>query len=530
MQKGWSGRIPALARDDRLVEGSLPENTHPESSGTKLSMQTHRNISAARLNWTLLALFVTVVQLPERVCGDEDTERAPPNVVYIIGDDQGWTDYSFMGHPIIETPHLDRLASQSAFFPRAYVTTSLCRPSLATLISGLYPHQHGITGNDPAVPKSLPKGQRPRRQANYLAACENLIRQIDGSPSLPRILAKHGYRSLQTGKWWEGHFSRGGFTDGMTHGDPKRGGRHGDEGLRIGREGLQPIFDFIDGKRIGSGANPGGVDDDDDNEATRKKRPFFLWYAPFLPHTPHNPPERLLKKYRAEGRPLRLARYYAMCEWFDETCGELLDFLDRRGLSKNTLVVFVCDNGWIQLTEKTTKPKGWHGPFAPRSKQHPHEGGIRTPVLLRWPDRIPPGRRETLVSSIDLAPTVLAACGVPPVKAMTGENLLDTFQDGGLKRSRIFGEIFAHDIADIKDPSKSIVYRWCIEGDWKLILTEDGEVRRYGWTHPRQQREPQLYQLRDDPHETQNLALDHPDLVRRLRQELDAWWKPNSRQ
>ena len=111
--------------------------------------------------------------------------------------------------------------------------------------------------------------------------------------------------------------------------DPGRGGRHGDAGLTIGRQGMQPITDFID-------------------LALQENQPFFLWYAPFLPHTPHNPPERLLKKYREDGRSRFVARYYAMCEWFDETCGQLLDYLDRKKLAEDTLIVFVTDNGWIQ--------------------------------------------------------------------------------------------------------------------------------------------------------------------------------------
>jgi hypothetical protein len=109
------------------------------------------------------------------------------------------------------------------------------------------------------------------------------------------LLAAKGYQSLQTGKWWEGSFREGGFTEGMTHGDPKRGGRHGDEGLKIGRQGMQPIFNFID--QCG-------------------EKPFFVWYAPFLPHSPHNPPERLLERYATPGKSIHVARYQAMCEWF----------------------------------------------------------------------------------------------------------------------------------------------------------------------------------------------------------------------
>ncbi|MFP6596684.1 MAG: sulfatase-like hydrolase/transferase, partial [Candidatus Hydrogenedentota bacterium] len=230
----------------------------------------------------------------------------PPNIVLIISDDQSWTDYSFMGHEAIKTPNLDELSKQSVTFRRGYVPTALCRPALTTLITGLYAHRSMITGNDPADTEQNARhaadtGEHPR---------ELLISNIDKNPTLPRLLAQKGYLSHQSGKWWEGSYQRGGFTHGMTRGYPEEGGRHGDDGLKIGREGMDPVFDFID-------------------TAVESEKPFFIWYASFLPHRPHNPPERLLSKYRQEGRPETIAKYYAMCEWFDETCGELLGYLDK---------------------------------------------------------------------------------------------------------------------------------------------------------------------------------------------------------
>ena len=231
----------------------------------------------------------------------------PPNVVLIISDDQSWTDYGFMEHEAIETPNIDRLARQSRLFKRGYVPTSLCCPSLATLITGLYPHQHGITGNEPPIPSG------GKNTDQYRSQVQECVGFIDTVPTLPRLLAKRGYVSHQSGKWWQGHYSRGGFTHGMTHGDPKRRGRHGDVGLKIGREGLQPIFDFID---------------------DAGDKPFFVWYAPFLPHNPHNPPKRLLDKYTKKTESIFIARYWAMCEWFDETCGQLLNHLDEKKLAR----------------------------------------------------------------------------------------------------------------------------------------------------------------------------------------------------
>jgi len=400
----------------------------------------------------------------------------PPNVVMIIGDDQAWGDFGFMGHPTIRTPNLDRLASESLVFTRGYVPASLCRPSLASMVTGLYPHQHRITSNDP--PRGIPREEFLRQRQEQIA-------NIDRVPTLPRMLREKGYLSLQTGKWWEGNPSRGGFTHGMTHGDPKRGGRHGDVGLKIGRAGMKPIFDFIE--ECG-------------------QRPFFLWYAPFLPHSPHNPPPELLEKYRDKTDSIHVARYWAMCEWFDATCGQLLAHLDKRGLANNTLVLFVVDNGWIQSRDS--------GRYAPRSKRSPYDGGLRTPIMVRWPGRIEPRRdEETPVLSVDLAPTILAACGLTPAADMPGLNLLDT--ETLSKREAIFGETFTHNAIDIRQPASSLEYRWCVEGRWKLLVPNPANV-------PGGQTE--LYDVIADPHETKNLAGKEPDRAARIRGLIDAWW------
>lgn len=216
--------------------------------------------------------LAAIVMLSNVVNADQ-----PPNVVFIISDDHSWTDYGFMGHPQVETPHLDRLAKQSAVFTRGYVPTALCRPALATLITGKYAYQHKISGNDPALLPQMKGARRGAEPEEYRKLREKLISQIDQHPTLPRLLAEKGYLSHQSGKWWEGNYRRGGFTQGMTRGFPQSGGRHGDDGLKIGREGMQQVTDFID-------------------QAVADGKPFFTWYAPFLPHSPHNPPQRLFGK------------------------------------------------------------------------------------------------------------------------------------------------------------------------------------------------------------------------------------------
>ena len=217
-----------------------------------------------------------------------------------------------------------------------------------------------------------------------------------------------------------------------------------------------------------------------------------------------------------------------MCEWFDETCGELLGMIDDKGVRDNTLVVYVTDNGWIQRPD--------NGRFALRSKQSPYEGGVRTPILFRMPGKIGPAKRAGLVSSIDIVPTMLAAAGALIPKDLPGLNLLPSLNSGvPIERDTVFGEGFAHDVADVEKPEASLLFRWCIEGKpstnrrWKLLLTYDGEANRYQKIHPRTERRPQLFDLKSDPAEKTNLAADNGEVVERLVNKINNWYPVTDR-
>lgn len=436
--------------------------------------------------FALLMLTASVWILSSSGAHAADAQAKLPNIVLIISDDHGYRDYGFMGHPSIRTPHLDKLAGQSLTFPRGYATSSLCCPSLASILTGLYPHQSKICCNDPPKPGGKKVGEL-LKDDTFLRQRKQMAELVTQTPTLPRMLQEKGYASFQTGKWWQGHYSTGGFTHGMSHGDPAKGGRHGDAGLAIGRESMKPIFDFV--------------------EQTQKDgKPFFVWYAPMLPHTPHNPPERLLDKYKDKTPSLPMARYWAMVEWFDETCGELLGFLDKKGLVENTVVVYVTDNGWVQNPDA-------NGSL--RSKLTQYDVGHRTPILIRWPGKVKPGQSPHLASAIDLVPTLLHPVGLKPTADMQGINLLDG--EAVARRKAVFGECFTHDAVDISDPSSSLRYRWIIEGDWRLILPHEKNVPKG---------EIELFNLAQDPTEEKNLATKEPARVEGLKKQLDAWWKP----
>lgn len=443
----------------------------------------HNPFRLPTLLWIGLSLLFLII--PTASAATPARRSQPPNILLIVSDDHAWTDYGFMGHPHIRTPNIDRLAAQSLRFTRGYVPSSLCCPSLASILTGRYPHQHGITGNDPPIPGGLKSGARYQSTA-FREGRDRMNQRMAALPTLPRQLDSAGYRSFQSGKWWQGHFRNGGFTHGMTRGEEVPGGRHGDEGLRIGRETLKPIHDFID-------------------ESTRAHQPWMVWYAPLMPHDPHTPPDRLLNHYRPLAPSLHVARYWAMVEWFDETVGELLQSLDRRGLASNTIVAYVADNGWIQSLDN---PR-----YAPRSKQSPHDGGLRTPLLIRWPGQIRPRTDSTPVSSIDLFPTLLRAAGVQVSVETPGLDLTDS--RAVRRRNTALGACFTHDIPDLDHPWEGLRWRWIVRGEWKLIVPDP--IREPGST-------PELYHLGRDPMETRNLAGSEPRRMRRLQGALDAWW------
>ena len=408
-----------------------------------------------------------------------------PNIILIISDDQSWPDYSYLGHEHIETPRIDQLAAEGLTFNRGYTTAPLCRPALASMATGLYPHQHKVIGNDPVFDFDTKKRWQQEWMTVRAGLNEPVVAAFEQLPTLADILGEAGYVSLQTGKWWEGNPARGGFTRGMTHGDPTRGGRHGDEGLRIGREGLDVIYNFIE-------------------DAREEENPFFVWYAPFLPHAPHTPPDSLRDKYLPLAPTEAVANYWAMCEWFDITCGQLMDYIDEEGLSENTLFVYVTDNGWIQHPDKPNM-------HAPRSKTSPYEMGIRTPMMFRWEGVIEPEMdNTTLVSSIDIAATILDICDIAPTGEMQGINVLD--KEALVQRDAIFAETYAHDFTTI---DSSLYYRIIIKHPWKLILPDPTN---------RPDDQPELYDVLKDPHEHINLAADNPEVVSSLTGEIEEWW------
>ncbi len=444
-----------------------------------------------------------------------------PNVVLIISDDQTYTDFGFMGNNDVQTPCLDRLAARSARYVNGYVPSSVCRPSLVTLLTGLYPHQHGVHFNHPPPGFAKLTKSPDIGKAEFDQLRERATRFVRDVPSLPRLLSKHGYRCLQTGKYWEGHWRNAGFTEGMTIAEPS-GGTYGDKqlangdvvahgngdhGLAIGRESMQPIDDFID--------------DCGD-------QPFFVWYAPFLPHTPHDSPRRFFDLYK-DNKNVQEHRvpYYAAISQFDATVGHLAEAIEQRQLKRKTLFVFVVDNGWEPDAGKfNANRKEWD--HTKRSKRAPFDYGLRTPILIAWDGVTPSMTHNELVNSIDIVPTILSACGIDgSALDLPGIDLMPSAKaDTQLEPNRaVFGEIYPGDATGLGKPERDVAYRWIRQHNLKLITTHSHNGKA-AWND--YLRSDALFDVVADPDESRNLIDDpaYSSAVASLRKQLDQWWLP----
>ena len=405
-------------------------------------------------------------------CGgaSENGDGRPPNIVLIIGDDHGYGDFGFMGSEIAHTPNLDRLAVGGALFPSAYSTASVCRPALRSLLTGLHPVQfdlreqllirHGI----PASPKT------PLR---------------DHFHTLPTLLAEQGYTSFQSGKFQEGSYGNAGFSHGMTLTVGKAGRK---QGTVIARETMEPLFSFID---------------------ANLEQPFFVWFAPQLPHLPHNAPKEFRTRYESLGLPWWAPRYYANVTWFDAAVGDLLHHLEERGVRDRTLIVYLADNGWQAPGPgiEYDSVLGGH-----QGKMSLYEAGFRTPVLFNWPGRIPAGaRRDDLVSIVDLFPTLLDYAGAPPSANpdRPGVDLREILEGNPAPlRSELIGTAGTLRSDRDGEPRGGSFLR---TQRWHYLWYNDGREA--------------LFDLEADPDEKRDVAAQHPGVTQTSRERIRRWKK-----
>lgn len=423
-------------------------------------------------------------------CTRADT--VPPNIVLVIADDQGWRDFGFMGSDFIHTPNLDTLAREGVVLTHAFNTASACRPSLQTLLTGLHPLQI----------KTLADVGR-KEGATFPEF--RIIRSLE---TLPKALARRGYVSFQGGKYWEGPSGAAGFTAGTNSKLTPQGSKKalaksrgllkelsGGDGTELGRSTMAPLFEFIDEH----------VDE-----------PFFIWFAPMLPHLPHDPAAEFMRSYSAERFSSRDRRYFGNITRLDDRVGQLLAHLERRGVRERTLIIFLADNGWDQSQESDSSPQYLGGS---RGKFSIYEQGFRTPIIFSWPGRLPAGQSHaTLVSTVDLFPTILEFAGVKEhASDRTGLSLYGHLMDGrDFARDRVIGGMsrLRQDDADVG------LDIWAFIAKEEAYFVRDRRWR-YIW-HKDRQRED-LFEIENDPLEREDVLAQNPELARRFRGEIEEW-------
>ncbi|HXG49203.1 MAG TPA: sulfatase, partial [Methylomirabilota bacterium] len=417
----------------------------------------------------------------------------PPNFIIILVDDLGWRDLGCAGSTFFETPHIDRLASEGVRFSQAYSACTVCSPTRAALLTGKYPARLHVTDWIPG--HSYPKAKlRVPDWTQHLPA---------GEPTLAEVLHRRGYASASIGKW---HL--GGEADRPEH--------HGfDHNIGGDHRGQPPsYFAPYQIPTLPDGPEGEYLTDRETDEAIRfieshREQPFLLYLPRYAVHRPLQAKPAKVAKYRGKaatsGGTQTNATYAAMIESLDDSVGRLLQRLDELALSERTVVIFTSDNGGLTTGRD---PSTDNAPLR-AGKGSPYEGGVRVPLLVRWPGVIAPGvTNDTVVITHDLFPTVLELSGVPmpDLPANDGRSLAPLLMRRAGKWSR--DAVFWH--YPHYHPGGATPYGAVRAGAFKLIeFYERGHV--------------ELFNLHDDPGETVNLANQMPGKVTELRSQLQSW-------
>ncbi len=436
---------------------------------------------------------------------------ARPNILHILADDLGWNGPGVYGNRDVATPHLDRLAAQGLRFTAAYADAQ-CSPTRAAFFSGQYGARSGVF-------KVIHEKEPPKA---YLRPPEATLALPPAVATLATTLRRAGYATGLSGKWH------------IADDYPAAPLRSRENGTYFDRYG----FDFCGAANESDhpvGKAVTAITDDSLGFIERhRNRPWFAYAAHFTTHTRLRAPAALVAKHAARGYPRTssptgksterpTAEYLAMLEHFDAEIGRLLARLEALGLAERTVVVFTSDNGGLSRMASMAPLR--------EGKGSPYEGGIRVPLLVRWPGRIKPGTTSAApVHTVDFYPTYAALAGATPPAGtkFDGENLAPHWQHGTpLPRRALFWHMPTYTVMYARTPCAVIR-----QGDWKLIHWFGDYLDTRGFTPdqmpygklllgPR----TELYRLADDPGETRDLAAAEPAKARELKAALEAWWR-----
>jgi len=466
-----------------------------------------------------------------------------PNIVFVMADDLGWSDLGFAvaddmpGSDFYETPNIKRFAREGLAFTRAYAAGANSAPSRACLMSGLYAPRHGIYTVSPSA-----RGDSTLRR---LVPVDNTDDLSPRFPTIAEALSARGYDCASIGKWHLGQ-------DGEGTGPTDRGFRVNVAGSRAG----SPTTYWHDGDYLTDSLHRAAMRFIGDH-AKADSPPFFLYLSHYAVHVPLQAPDSLVAKYRRKrkGTLHSNPRYAAMIESVDHSFGEICRAIDSLGMADRTLIVFCSDNGGMEPTTDNHPLRGGKG--------EPYEGGIRVPLIMRWPHHLPEGETTDLpVSGIDFFPTFVALAGGTPSSSLDGQPIFTVVENHdapaaekspnekdvaialltpdnrddndaaasisrekasetivGFARSfkllpRRDRPLFWHFPAYLQayrgDGFRATPYSMVVCGDWKLIRQYETATE-------------ELYNLRTDPSEQRNLLKSERRVAHRLRRLLNRW-------
>ncbi|MEX0324002.1 MAG: sulfatase [Puniceicoccaceae bacterium] len=426
-----------------------------------------------------------------------------PNIVLFLADDLGWTGLSSFGSDFYETPNLDKLASKGIKFTDAYSACTVCSPTRASLMTGMYPARLRLTDfiagqNRPYAKMAIPDWTKGLEKSHTTIA---------------EALKEGGYRTIHIGKWhmdFPNQKNQGPTAHGfdVTHDKPA-----GTRGYNISEKSMKALglksnyaTDYLTDKAI-------------EEIGKSKDKPFFLYFAYNVPHTPIQGRKDLVEYFSEKRNPSRIHNnpvYAAMVKSLDLSVGRVLESLEDNDLTDNTLIVFISDNGGL------TQRYGKHDEFTEnlplrRGKGSAYEGGVRVPCIVFWPGVTGKGAvSETPVITTDFYPTFLEAAGLSgnTSKDTTadGKSLVPVFVDPAHCVERDLFWHYPHYHAGGDGPYSAVR-----SGDWRLIeFLEDGNL--------------ELYHLKVNLSESTNLAERHPEKRDQLKAKLDEWRKSVSAQ
>jgi len=448
----------------------------PISSCSSLRRGVRRLVSFVVLFAVAMAPSLAPAQLPRRA----EAER--PNIIFIMADDLGYGDLGCFGQQQIATPNIDRLAVEGTRFTECYAGSTVCAPSRSVLMTGLHTGHTTVRGNKALVGGVQPEGRVPLEPEDITVA---------------EVLHKAGYATGISGKWGLGEPGTGGI--------PNRQGF--DEWLGYLNQNHAhfhyPTYLWRNEQEMPlAGNQDGGREEYSHDHFTRfaldfirrhVSEPFFLYMPYTVPHAAFEVPS--VDPYRDRDWPTDAVAYAAMITRLDGDVGRIAALLAELGLDDKTLVFFCSDNGAAQRWEGILDSSG---PLR-GSKRDMYEGGIRTPMIARWPGHVPAGRTSDAPWYFaDFLPTAAELAGAEPPKGLDGTSVLPTLlgQPQELADRYFYWEFFERNFQQ--------AVRW---RDWKAVRLEPGA-------------ELELYDLATDSAEQDNVAGEHPKVVARIENYL----------